>query len=436
MGLIKILFQEAVTYNLKLLKSDYRKALFSRPCIYGVFSGRLGGMYPIKKKCVGCMRCVLEYPDTCRVDVNPKFLEFMDGYWISDQLNNPLSSPLNTIWYEAETGKIMVRGMGYKGQFGQFGWDLMYTDMSEIVRPTRDGVYGREYISTQVDLQRRSGIVNPSKPKNSILSIPLPIIYDYLPANMLSNSITQSIRGAINKIGTFAIDTVEGSPKNTILLLTDNNYEEYISVMENFRIIEYEGENPAKIISQMKEHTVIFYRMKLSEESLAKSEEIVNLGFDGIHLIADYHGFDFSKQSKFVQPRLHKIHKNLVAKGLRDKIIIIVSGGVNQAEHVPKAIMSGADAVAIDIVSLIALQVQIQGNSRFSNNITIGMDSFDIEWGIQRLINLTTSWYNQLIEIMSAMGIKDVRRLRGEMGRAILDNEIREVAFDGIEQID
>ncbi len=31
----------------------------------------------------------------------------------------------------------------------------MWTDMSEIVRPTRDGIHGREYISTSVDIGRK-----------------------------------------------------------------------------------------------------------------------------------------------------------------------------------------------------------------------------------------------------------------------------------------
>jgi hypothetical protein len=31
----------------------------------------------------------------------------------------------------------------------------MWTDMSEIVRPTRDGIHGREYISTAVDIGRK-----------------------------------------------------------------------------------------------------------------------------------------------------------------------------------------------------------------------------------------------------------------------------------------
>jgi hypothetical protein len=35
------------------------------------------------------------------------------------------------------------------------GFDSMWTDMSEIVRPTRDGIHGREYISTAVDIGRK-----------------------------------------------------------------------------------------------------------------------------------------------------------------------------------------------------------------------------------------------------------------------------------------
>jgi hypothetical protein len=34
-------------------------------------------------------------------------------------------------------------------------------------------------------------------------------------------------------------------------------------------------------------------------------------------------------------------------------------------------------------------------------------------------MNLMASWRNQLLEVVSAMGIRDVRRLRGERGRAI-----------------
>ena len=60
-------------------------------------------------------------------------------------------------WYQAETGSIPVSGSGYGGPFSGPGFDSMWTDMSEIVRPTRDGIHGREYINTSVDIGRKLG---------------------------------------------------------------------------------------------------------------------------------------------------------------------------------------------------------------------------------------------------------------------------------------
>ena len=56
-----------------------------------------------------------------------------------------------TTWNQAETAAIPVSGAGYRGKFTGSGFNAMWTDMSEIVRPTRDGIHGREYISTAVD---------------------------------------------------------------------------------------------------------------------------------------------------------------------------------------------------------------------------------------------------------------------------------------------
>ena len=35
------------------------------------------------------------------------------------------------------------------------------------------------------------------------------------------------------------------------------------------------------------------------------------------------------------------------------------------------------------------------------------------------MINLMGAWHNQLIEVMGAMGIREARRLRGEVGRSM-----------------
>ena len=79
--------------------------------------------------------------------VNPEYEKLGNRYWKPDIIK--------TTWLQAETAKIPVSGAGYRGPFSGLGFDAMWTDMSEIVRPTRDGIHGREYISTSVDIGRK-----------------------------------------------------------------------------------------------------------------------------------------------------------------------------------------------------------------------------------------------------------------------------------------
>ena len=61
-----------------------------------------------------------------------------------EKLGNTYWKPdiIKTTWVQAETAKIPVSGAGYRGPFSGHGFDSMWTDMSEIVRPTRDGIHG------------------------------------------------------------------------------------------------------------------------------------------------------------------------------------------------------------------------------------------------------------------------------------------------------
>ena len=67
-----------------------------------------------------------------------------DDYWTAEIITQT--------WYQAETGRIPISGAGYGGKFAGEGFEGLWLDMSEIVRPTRDGIHGRESISTQVDI--------------------------------------------------------------------------------------------------------------------------------------------------------------------------------------------------------------------------------------------------------------------------------------------
>jgi hypothetical protein len=52
---------------------------------------------------------------------------------------------------------------------------------------------------------------------------------------------------------------------------------------------------------------------------------------------------------------------------------------------------------------------------------------------MQRLKNMSASWRDQLLEILSAMGIREVRRLRGEVGRAMFMKDLEAETFAGVD---
>jgi len=123
-----------------------------------------------------------------------------------------------------------------------------------------------------------------------------------------------------------------------------------------------------------------------------------------------------------------------VNEGVRDEITLIISGGIALAEHMAKAIICGADLVAVDTALLVALGCRVCRHAPCQSGglegaCPDGIDSVDSAYASQRMINLLGAWHSQLIEVLGAMGIREVRRLRGEMGRAIFLEEIEKEAF-------
>jgi glutamate synthase domain-containing protein 2 len=58
--------------------------------------------------------------------------------------------------------------------------------------------------------------------------------------------------------------------------------------------------------------------------------------------------------------------------------------------------------------------------------------AFDTDWGKQRITNLIGAWHSQLIELMGAMGIREARRLRGEVGRSMWFEDLERDNFGPI----
>src|SRR3989449_5180640 len=254
--LAAMLVHEAFEYGFN------KEVVLSRPCIYGVFGGRFGGFKPLKHKCVGCMRCVQEYPHIMTVKQSDRYKKLGDSFWTPESVF--------TIWNEASTGKIPVKGMGYKGAFGGEGFDGIWTDMSEIVRPTRDGVYGREYISTSVDIGRKPTSIDFDKiddqPKS--VEVPVPIVFDDFPA--LEFDVWNAVGNAARKLGTFFVthDQTRGEDyRERMIPIVDENGL-YETIEKNPAVVEYDAERSdlfEKLASSLPS-SIVIARLPLREE--------------------------------------------------------------------------------------------------------------------------------------------------------------------------
>lgn len=427
-----MLLREAFEYRFN------RDVVLSRPCIYGVFSGPLGGFRPREEKCVGCMRCVQEYPHIARIDRNPEFEKLGDSYWSPESVA--------TVWNEAETGKIPVRGMGYKGPFAGKGFDAMWTDMSEIVRPTRDGKHGREFISTVVDIGRkpsylRQQVVSEVLEELKVIQVSVPILFDILPRTSSSGAALLATSEAAKSLNTLCIAAVDDTTTESAIgeyservvpLVRAKDVEDKASVIERCRMVEflYDNSHQYEQVEDRNPSCITVLRIPFRK---GVEEEVVKLVKDGvgvIHLHADYHGREYeSGGPRFITDSIRAVHSRLVQESIRDEVTLIISGGIILAEHVPKAIICGADLVAIDTAIMVALGFRFEADCRSPENCRMVPPRIDPEWGRRRLVNLVAAWHEQLIEILSAMGMRDVRRLRGETGRSMLNEDLEKAAF-------
>ncbi len=422
--LLLLILKEIFHYRGKM------KVVKDPPCVYGVFSGPVGGMIPREHLCVGCLRCTTQHPDLARIEFNADFLKLGDSYF-SNEL-------IDTIMNEAKDGNVPVKGAGYRGRFGGTGWNGMWTDMSEIVRPTRDGIHGREFISTVVDIGEKASFLDfsgktefPSFPK---INLPLPMILDLLPEDVYRSDILQILSNSAKKVESlvvlpFSLIKKESLTGSHIVPLVkkgeEDEFSQYYSEREISMVEVEDAESWQKITNNFPQ-LIIALRVGFTEDL----SNHLKAGIRVFHLTANYHG---QAGNEFVLDAIGHAHRQVVKHRLREQTTLIGSGGIIAAEHVPKAIICGLDLVALDTPILVALQASLGGESVSSDSHHIKLPpKLESKWGTQRIENLLSSWRDQLLEILGAMGIREVRRLRGETGRAMFQKDLEKEAFGEI----
>lgn len=422
--LAKLLVKEMVHYR------GNKEVILSRPCIYGVFSGPVGGFAPRDELCVGCLRCTTQYPEMVEVRHNP--MRYM--------LGDPFFSPemVDTVTHEAESGRLPIRGAGYRGRFGGEGWDGMWTDMSEIVRPTRDGIHGRESISTAVDIGEKLPFIKWDKkgePTGHIprtLSIPLPLLWDVPPVSLnghqILNQIMEQSAHEIHSVAILPYETImnHSLAGDWIIPLFQSFPGSFPFEPALYEISEWD-QALANALKARFPHALPIVRADSETDLLACYDQGVRI----FHLTANYHGR--GKKGEFIADLIQKAHQKFVQAGYRDQVTLIGSGGIVAAEHIPKAIIMGLDVIALDTPLLVALQARFSQNSldRMASDFQLP-ENITLAWGKQRLKNLAGAWRDQLLEILGAMGLREVRRLRGEVGRVMFQHDLEKEAFEGI----
>jgi ferredoxin len=418
----------------------------TQSCIYGVHVvGKDGKIAePLNDLCRGCYICVLKCPDLAiSVEENPESRELGNQYFTPDRIR--------TIYFESETGKVPVSGTGYNGPFAGKGFDGIWFDFSEIVRPTRDGIHGREFISTSVDLGRRPshldfgqrGELLSSYP--NIVEIPIPMI---LEAPLLSPSNDQlqlAVVKAASELQTFAVidlknftDNLTPYASSIIPRVDPDRISSAKATIRQSRIIEVDLKDGdlgtidcLREIRALNPSVLVSFRIPYDEKSHEVAYMLTEKGADLIHLYMD--DGDVEKDPDNITMAIQCTHSYLVEKNVREKVTLISSGGIAEAAHVPKSIILGADAVGIGLTYQIALGCKVCYGDHHSSSCGLRIGDEDVEWAVQRIANLLGSWRDQILEVLGGMGLREVRRQRGEMGRAMFYNDLETKIFGGRE---
>ncbi len=394
----------------------------------------------IDSVCKSCFRCVQGCPRELVTKIlNPQYQGLGDDYWTPEVLLS--------IWYQAETGKIPVSGAGYGGPFSGDGFDAIWTDMSEIVRPTRDGIHGREYISTAIDLGRHPLFLVFDHQQNlvfepaPVVEIPLPVLLGEPPFGAGLPRVIETSLKAAQSLDTLMVisrsnitQEMAQSAANLAPSYPAGALELDDPLLEKIRLVEIlDGEGVVAQVDALKRRypdLVCLIKVPADGRASSRVAELAGAGAEIIHLAAGPNAQGFGDVTALhLKDLIRQTHLRLVEMKLRDTVTILASGGIAMAEHVAKAIICGADGVVADMPLLIALECRVCRNCLKGEPCPVDMDNVDVNKGSQRLVNLMGAWNNQLLEVLGAMGLREVRRLRGEVGRAMFVEELQKEIF-------
>lgn len=403
-------------------------------------------------ECMGCFSCVQNCTKgiLC-LTVNSEYKQLGNHYWSPEIIH--------VTWQQAETASVPVSGAGYRGKFSGHGFDSMWTDMSEIVRPTRDGIHGREYISTSVDIGKKPSYLEFDENGNaaslpSVVDLPMPMIVDMNPSEYTLPQLESHIIEAVKQTDLIAIidsakwpvaasekqmQNIDTYLPHIAFHLNPDAPEIPKEILSKTRMVEIPDDETA--IDRAKELQEIYpgiqvsIRVNLDAAGVERAIELANAGAEVIHVVADFNGDEIDPKNKklakprFIKDMIREIHTTLIKDGIRDETTIIAGSGIALPEHMAKALLCGADLISTYLPLLISVECRVCKTCTPGIPCPARLEEMSFEYGVGRMRNLIAAWHLQLIELMGAMGMREARRLRGDVGRAMFFEELEEEIF-------
>jgi hypothetical protein len=278
----------------------------------------------------------------------------------------------------------------------------------------------------------------------ALIDLPIPLILDVLPWTLRGRALGRARLAAAKALGTLAVGPASEAASVSVErlvhfvplvgseglalaepLLPKVRMAEFVDWSGALALVEKARAANPKLICAL--------RLPMAASAVDRILAAHTAGVRVFHLFADLHGREIgSSNPRHLKDVLREIHARLVKEGVRDEVTLIVSGGIALAEHMAKAIICGADLVAVDTALLVALGCRVCRDAVAHTHVeqcAAEPHDLDSAYAAQRMVNLMGAWHSQLIEVLGAMGIREVRRLRGEVGRAIFMEDIEREAF-------
>jgi glutamate synthase domain-containing protein 2 len=207
-------------------------------------------------------------------------------------------------------------------------------------------------------------------------------------------------------------------------------------ILKKTRFAEIEDDRDVKVrireLKQIHPGIIVAVRVEMTADGMKRAVELADGDVEVLHIVADMNGRQIgAKAPLFIKDVIRKIHKTLIENGKREGVTLIAGGGIALPEHLAKGVLCGADLVSIELPLLVGLECHLCRRCE-EGDCPARINEISFNYGVGRMTNLISAWHDQLIELMGAMGMRDARRLRGDVGRAMFFEQLEEEAFGRI----